>query len=302
MKVVGIGGGHGLAVSLRAARLYADDIAAVVTVADDGGSSGRLVRELGVPPPGDIRNCLVALAGNEELARLYQHRFQTGELTGHPLGNLLIAALTEMTGDFVTAISEAGKLLESSGRVYPATTALVDMRALVNGEVVRGQVAVGQTDGPIQAVYLEPADPPAAAEAIAAIREADQIVLGPGSLYTSLIATLLVPGLRRALCDAAGKRILVANNRVQKGETSGLDVTAHIEAVLAHTASQALDAVVVQVPVLDPDGLPFDATAVAALGVELYAGDVSAADGAHDPEALATALKTLGTERQSGHG
>ncbi|MGH2826029.1 MAG: gluconeogenesis factor YvcK family protein [Actinomycetota bacterium] len=298
MRVVGIGGGHGLAVSLRAARLYATDIAAVVTVADDGGSSGRLVRELGVPPPGDIRNCLIALARDEHMASLYQHRFESGELTGHPLGNLLIAALTEMTGDFATAIKEAGRLLKSDGRVYPSTSERVDLHAIVNGDVVRGQVAVQQSEAPIQAVYLEPSGPLACDEAVDAIRAADQVILGPGSLFTSLIATLLVPGIRTALSETMGKRILVANNRLQKGETSGLDVTAHIEAVLAHTGADALDAVVVQAPLLEPDGVRFDRCAVEDLGIEVFEDDVSTDDGAHDPDALAKAFQTLGSERK----
>ena len=298
MKVVGIGGGHGLAESLRAARLYADDITAVVTVADDGGSSGRLVRELGVPPPGDIRNCLIALAGNEAMAGLYQHRFESGELTGHPLGNLLIAALTEMTGDFASAIHEAGNLLECDGRVYPATSALVDLRAIVNGDVVRGQVAVAETEGPIQAVYLNPHDPPACEEAVDAICSADQVILGPGSLFTSLIATLLVPGIRQALKDTPGKRILVANNRIQKGETSGLDGTAHVESVLAHIGADTLDAVVVQAPVLEPDGVLFDRRAIENLGIEVHEGHVSTEEGVHDPAALAEAFRALGSERR----
>jgi uncharacterized cofD-like protein len=298
MRVVGIGGGHGLAASLRAARLYADDIAAVVTVADDGGSSGRLVRELGVPPPGDIRNCLIALARNEDLAALYQHRFESGELTGHPLGNLLIAGLTEMRGDFAAAIREAGRLLECDGTVYPATSDLVDLRALVNGDVVRGQVAVAQTEGPIQAVYLKPEDPEACPGAVDAVHAADQIILGPGSLFTSLIATLLVPGIRQALLEAKGKRILVANNRVQKGETSGLDGTAHIESVLAHGGPNTLDAVVVQVPVLETDGVKFDRQAIESLGIEVFEEDMSTEVGAHDPAALARAFRALGTTRR----
>lgn len=298
MKVVGIGGGHGLAVSLRAARLYATDIAAVVTVADDGGSSGRLVRELGVPPPGDIRNCLISLAQDHDMADLYQHRFESGELTGHPLGNLLIAALTEMTGDFATAIKEAGRLLKADGRVYPSTSERVDLHAFVNGEVVRGQVAVQQSEAPIQAVYLEPSDPLACDEAVEAICAADQVILGPGSLFTSLIATLLVPGIRTAVKETKGKRILVANNRLQKGETSGLDVTAHIEAVLAHTGASALDAVVVQAPLLTPDGVDFDRTAVEDLGIEVFEDDVSTDDGVHDPDALAKAFQSLGIERK----
>ena len=303
MKVVGIGGGHGLAVSLRAARLYTDDIAAVVTVADDGGSSGRLVRELGIPPPGDVRNCLIALADNEAMAALYHHRFESGELTGHPLGNLLIAALTEMTGDFESAIQEAGRLLDCVGRVYPATSELVDLRAIVNGDVVRGQVAVAETEGPIQAVYLKPDNPPASEGAVDAICSADQVILGPGSLFTSLIATLLVPGIRQALKETEGKRILVANNRIQKGETSGLDGTAHVESVLAHIGADTLDAIVVQSPVLEPDGVPFDTGALAKLSIEVHEGDVSTEAAAHDPNALAEAFQALGSlrVRSTGH-
>jgi uncharacterized cofD-like protein len=199
---VGIGGGHGLAASLRAGRLYAREIAAVVTVADDGGSSGRLTRELGIPPPGDIRNCLVALAEESEMTRLFQHRFDSGALTGHTAGNLIIAALTEMTGDFAAAVETAGEILGAGGRVFPATTALVQMGARVEGGEISGQVAVAQTPTPIQAVYLEPPDPPAHPGAVEAIRGADQVVLGPGSLFTSLIATLLSP----AYAPLSGRR------------------------------------------------------------------------------------------------
>ena len=301
MRVTGIGGGHGLAATLKAARSYADGISAVVTVADDGGSSGRLTRELGVPPPGDIRNCLVALADESELTQVYQHRFGSGALTGHTLGNLLIAALTEMTGDFAAAVARAGELVGAHGQVHPATTELVDMRALVNGDVVRGQVAVAQAEGPIQAVYLKPPHPAAHPEAVEAIRAADQVVLGPGSLFTSLIATLLVPGIRRALRDTSAKRILVANTRAQKGETSGLDVTAHVRAVLAHTGPRCIDAVVVQCPVLPDDGVPYDRAEIEALGVEICETDVASAEGAHDSDRLATALAALGTDRMKLH-
>lgn len=294
MKVTGIGGGHGLAATLRAARLFADEVSAVVTVADDGGSSGRITRELGIPPPGDLRNCLVALAGNAELAELYQHRFESGALTGHTLGNLLIAALTEMTGDFGEAVRRAGTLLLSEGRVLPATTELVDMRALVGGGVVRGQVAVAQTSAPIQAVYLEPPDPAAYPPAVEAIRGADLIVLGPGSLFTSLIATLLVPGIRDALRTIKAPRVLVANARIQKGETSGLDLSAHVEAVLAHVGHDCLDAVVVQSPVLATDGVPFERGAVEALGLTVIEADVAVESGNHDPRRLAGVLSTLG--------
>jgi uncharacterized cofD-like protein len=293
LKVVGLGGGHGLAATLRAARLYADDISAVVTVADDGGSSGMLTRELGVPPPGDIRNCLVALASNEELARLFQHRFDSGALTGHTVGNLVIAALTEMTGDFAEAVDRAGELLGATGRVLPSTTALVTLFARVNGGEVKGQVAVAQTKAPIQAVYLGPADPPVCPAAVDAILGADQVVLGPGSLFTSLIATLLVPGIRKALQETTARRIFVCNTRMQKGETEKLDAASHVQALLAHAGAFCVDTVVVQAPQIPHDGVEVDLQALDFLGVEVIAADIASADGAHDPHALAEVLGGL---------
>lgn len=293
MRVVGIGGGHGLAASLRAARLYADDVSAVVTVADDGGSSGRLTRELGILPPGDIRNCLVALSDNAELSELWQHRFTSGALTGHTVGNLVIAALTERTGDFAAAVEAAGRLLSARGHVYPATTEKVALRARVEGGVVKGQVAVAQTRAPIQAVYLKPANPSAHRPAVEAIRAADQIVLGPGSLFTSLIATLLVPGIRDALADTDARRVFVCNSRMQKGETEGLSATAHVEALLAHVGPFTVDAVVVQSPVAAEDGVVADSEALHLLNLEVVEADVAGADGGHVPERLAAVLSRL---------
>ena len=293
MKVVGIGGGHGLAATLRAARLYADEIAAVVTVADDGGSSGRLTRELGVPPPGDIRNCLVALSNRPDLAALFQHRFATGALTGHTVGNLMIAAMTEMNGDFAAAVHAAGRALEVVGSVHPATTSLVGLMARVEGGEVKGQVAVAQSKSPIQAVYLDPPDPPADPAAVAAIMGADQVVMGPGSLFTSLIATLLVPGVRKALQDTAAKRIFICNTRMQKGETEGLVAADLVQALLAHAGAFSVDSVVVQVPEVPADGVLVDRGALEFLNVEVVEADVADADGIHDPAALAGVLQGL---------
>jgi uncharacterized cofD-like protein len=290
VRVTGIGGGHGLAATLKAARVYATDVAAVVTIADDGGSSGRLTRELGIPPPGDIRNCLVALARDESLAAVYQHRFRSGALTGHTVGNLLIASLTEMTGDFAAAVKEAGRLLKTEGHVHPATTELVQLAAQVEGGVVEGQVAVAQTSHPIQAVFLEPPEPKADPDAVAAILEADQIVLGPGSLFTSLIATLLVPGIRKALNETSAHRVFVCNARMQKGETQGLDASAHVEALFAHAGPFSLDAVVVQDPVLAEDGVRVDLKVLEDLGVPVVSADLLDATGAHDPERLRPVL------------
>ncbi|MDQ3983120.1 MAG: uridine diphosphate-N-acetylglucosamine-binding protein YvcK [Actinomycetota bacterium] len=291
MKVTGIGGGHGLAATLMAARHYAEDISAVVTVADDGGSSGKLTRELGIPPPGDIRNCLVALAGDGDRADLYQHRFQQGALTGHTVGNLIVAALTEMTGDFAEAVAAAGRMLGCEGRVYPATSEMVTLMAQVRGGVVRGQVAVAQTKDPIQALFLEPRAPRADPGAVSAILAADQVVLGPGSLFTSLIATILVPGVRKALRETSAQRVFVCNARMQKGETEGLDAAAHVESLLAHAGADAVDVVVVQAPVLPVDGV--DTASLAGAGIRVVEASVASESGAHDPELLARVLTSL---------
>jgi uncharacterized cofD-like protein len=294
VRVAGIGGGHGLAVTLAAARLYADGVSAVVTVADDGGSSGRLTRELGIPPPGDIRNCLAALAPGSELAEVFGHRFTDGALAGHTVGNLVIAALTERYGDFGEAVARSARLVGARGAVWPCTTELVSLRARVSGGVVEGQVAVAQADERIEAVYLEPADPGAHPGAVDAILAADQVVLGPGSLYTSLLATLLVPGVTKALMETRARRVFVCNTRQQQRETSGLDAAAHVQALLAHAGPEALDSVVVQRPELAPDGVRVDAAGLTALGVEVVEADVAAPDGAHDPVRLAEVLARLG--------
>jgi uncharacterized cofD-like protein len=293
VKVVGIGGGHGLAITLTAARAFADEVAAVVTVADDGGSSGRLTRELGIPPPGDIRNCLVALARDSELAELYQHRFESGALTGHTVGNLLIAALTEMSGNFAEAVAEAGRLLRCAGRVYPSTTELVELGAHVIGGQIQGQVAVGATRSRIQAVYLTPGRPEAHPAAVDAILGADLVVLGPGSLFTSLIATVLVPGIRKAVHDTRARRVFVCNTRMQKGETEGLGAAAHVEALLAHAGAFAADAVVVQSPAVEPDGVEVDRQALSFSGIEVVEVDAADASGGHDPERLAAVMRRL---------
>ncbi|HVM34724.1 MAG TPA: uridine diphosphate-N-acetylglucosamine-binding protein YvcK [Actinomycetota bacterium] len=291
-RVVGIGGGHGLATTLRAARLYADDIAAVVTVADDGGSSGRLTRDLGIPPPGDIRRCLCALASKEDVAALYEHRFGSGDLTGHPAGNLIIAALAEMTGDFGYAVRRAGSLLGAVGSVYPATSALVGLHARVDGGVVAGQVAVAQSPAPIRAVYLDPVDPPAHPDAVAAILAADQIVLGPGSLFTSLIATVLVPGIRDALQQTKARRIFVFNTRRQKGETEHLDAAAHVHAVLDHAGEAAVDVVLFQDPEIPEEGMRLDLSSLPP-HLEIVGARVASSDGTHEPALLADALRRL---------
>lgn len=293
MRVTGIGGGHGLAASLKAARSYASEVRAVVTVADDGGSSGRLTRELGIPPPGDIRNCLVALAENSEMAELFQFRFGAGALTGHTVGNLVIAALAEKSGDFGEAVEQARRLLRCSGKVFPATTALVALRAVVEGDIVRGQVAVAQVTNRIQALFLEPDDASAHPGAVEAILDGDQLVMGPGSLFTSVIATLLLPDLKEAVNRTKATRIFVCNSRMQKGETQGYDGVAHIEALTAHLGTPCVDVAIVQEPRVQPDGVYIDADAFRALGIEVVEADVVDQDGSHDPSRLAQVLSVL---------
>lgn len=289
-KVVALGGGHGLAVTLRAVRRYAREITAIVTVADDGGSSGRLRRDLGVPAPGDLRKSLVALADAEgPWPAAFEHRFASGELAGHALGNLVIVGLAESLGDLSLALDEAGRLLGAAGRVVPATIDAVTLKADIGGEAVVGQVAVESVarGAAVNHVGIVPADAPATPDALAAISEATQIVLAPGSLYTSVLAVLCVPEIRTAVAEAPGRVVHVGNLRADH-ETAGLDGTGQVRALLEH-------GVRIDVLLHDPrHGLVVSETAVRDLGVEPVAADIAAPDGnAHDPERLATALAAL---------
>jgi uncharacterized cofD-like protein len=288
--VVALGGGHGLSVALGAARRYAGSLTAVVSVADDGGSSGRLRRDLGVPAPGDLRKCLVALAGGDSVWKdAFEHRFEVGDLGGHALGNLLIVGLAEtLGGDFTGALEEAGRLLDAVGRVLPATTDPVVLKADVEGEPVEGQVAVSSSHGRIRKVGLVPEDAAASPTAVAAIELADQVVLAPGSLYTSLLPVLCVRELGEAVSAARGRVVHVGNLRAQAPETTGLDATDHLRAVLEHGAR--VDTFLYQAG----GALVADAAAIRSWGVEPVAADVAAPGShAHDPERLATALREL---------
>ena len=282
-KVVALGGGHGLATSLRAVRRYAGEVTAIVSVADDGGSSGRLREALGIAAPGDLRRCLVALAGDEHSrwARAFEHRFEAGELEGHALGNLVIAGLAGSEGDFRAALDECERLLGTVGRVLPATTTPVVLKAEAASGPVEGQVRVAASDR-ISAVSLVPPDPEPPPEAVEAIAGADQVVVGPGSLFTSVLAVLVVPGLRRALTETKARTVYVCNLRPQPPETSDFDGAAHVEALHAHGFTP-------DVVVCDPAWLaPGD---MAAPRVERSVGR---ADGiAHDPVRLAEALREL---------
>ena len=283
-RVVALGGGHGLAATLQAVRRYADDICAIVSVADDGGSSGRLRAAFGIPPPGDIRRCLVALAGSESLwTRAFEHRFDAGELEGHAFGNLVIAGLADATGDFSAALEEAGRLLGAVGRVVPATVEPVVLKAVVRGatDAVQGQVAVGNASR-IVGVSLVPADPRPPPAALEALADADQVVIGPGSLFTSVLAAVAVPALRDALAATRARKVYVCNLREQHPETTGYDVAAHVRALSAH----GLD---VDVVLYDPGALPVGLLMVPGIEVPLARPDGLA----HDPVPLAAALSDL---------
>ncbi|MEP7273638.1 MAG: gluconeogenesis factor YvcK family protein, partial [Acidobacteriota bacterium] len=245
IKWVAIGGGTGLATLLRGLRPHLGEVAltAIVTVTDDGHSSGRLREEFGVLPPGDIRNCLVALSDpNLVMTRLFAHRFPgEGELGGHSLGNLLILGLTQLTPDLLSATDEARALLGIDARVLPATLDPVDLVGLVGDREVRGQVAIKARKEPIRRLSIAPDDARALDQAVHAILEADVITLGPGSLYTSVIANLLIDGIRQALTDARGMKVYICNVMSEADETESLTATDHITELLSYAGDLKLD-------------------------------------------------------------
>jgi len=241
-----LGGGHGLATTITAVRCYAAGLKAVVSVADDGGSSGRLRRIAGIPAPGDLRRCLVAMAAEgSPWATAFEYRFPAGDLEGHALGNLIIAGLANVTGDFHRALEMASDLVGAVGQVLPATSVPVDLRAEAAGEEVIGQVNVSEAGG-IRSVSVVPYDAPVSDEVIEAIEGADQVVIGPGSLYTSVLAVAAVPDIRAALARRRAGRVYVCNLRPQPPETSGLDAAGHLRAVLDHGVD--VDVVVLSEP------------------------------------------------------
>ena len=243
-NIVAIGGGTGLSTLLSGLKRYSSHITAVVTVADDGGSSGVLRRELGVLPPGDIRNCLAALSTEEPLlTRLFQYRFSAGAgLEGHSFGNLFLSALTAITGNLETAITASSRVLAVQGQVVPATNVDVRLWAeLENGQRIEGESNIGHAPSPIVRLGCVPSRPPALPRALEAIANADLIVLGPGSLYTSLLPNLLVPELVSAIHRSRAPRLYICNLMTQPGETDGLDVRGHLRAIEAQLASLGLN-------------------------------------------------------------
>jgi len=248
-RIVAIGGGTGLSTLLRGLKEYSANITAIVTVADDGGSSGRLRREIGVLPPGDIRNCLAALADEEKLVtELFQYRFQAGDgLTGHSFGNLFLTAMSEVTGDLEQAIAASSQVLAVRGQVFPATLSDVRLWAkLADGRRIEGESRITAAEGTIVEIGCTPANPPALPKALQAIHEADYIIIGPGSLYTSVIPNLLVPEIREAIAQRQVPRIYVCNIMTQPGETQGYSVADHIQAIDAVCQEPLFNAVLVQ--------------------------------------------------------
>jgi uncharacterized cofD-like protein len=295
---VALGGGHGLAKALESLRRLDVEPTAIVTTADDGGSSGRLRRDLDIIAPGDLRMALLALARNADLAALLGHRFGSGELEGHALGNLVLVALAERAEDsFVAALEVAGELLDCVGRVLPTTTVPVQLRARVDGREVDGQVRVMTTRGRIERVWVEPDDAPACEESLHAIEEADVAVLGPGSLFTSVVASVALPEIAAALSRKDLRVIYIANITTQPGETTALDAGAHVDALLGHVPGLVLDAVLLHDgPVGDGPGAPLG-TDLEHPGVRrVLRGDLLARDAqgrpawGHDPARLSALL------------
>jgi uncharacterized cofD-like protein len=309
LRVVAFGGGHGLAASLSALRRVTNDVTAIVTVADDGGSSGRLRQEFGVLPPGDLRMALAALCGDDEWgttwARVVQHRFGgDGDLAGHSLGNLLIAGLWDLIGDPVAALDWVGRLLRVSGRVLPMAAVPLDIVARVEGLdpadpaavlTVHGQAAVAVTPGRVRSISLLPPDPPAVPEAVAAVHEADWVVFGPGSWFTSVLPHLLVPSLRSALTDTRARKLVALNLVPQPGETEGFSPHRHLEVLADHAPSLTFDVVLADAAAAA--GAEQDLRKAAELlRASLTLADVAAADGTrHDPVRLAAAYRRVFT-------
>ena len=307
VKVVALGGGHGLAASLAALRRVSTHLTAVVTVADNGGSSGRLREEFGVLPPGDLRQALAALCGDDDWGRTWasvlQHRFASdGELDQHALGNLLIVALWELLGDHVEGLDWVARLLAAQGRVLPMAAVPLDIVAEVAGlddgdphtvHQVVGQVEVATTRGQVVDVALQPPAPQACDQVIHAIDEAEVVVLGPGSWYTSIIPHLLVPELAQALCLASATRIVTLNLAAQPGETTGFSAARHLDVLHQHAPGLRVDYVLA-----DSSATVEEVAltrAAGRLGAEVRFADLAAADGStrHDPQALARSYASL---------
>ena len=304
-RIVAIGGGTGLSTLLRGLKGYSANITAVVAVADDGGSSGQLRQQLGIIPPGDIRNCIAALADAEPLmTQLMQYRFPAGSgLDHHAFGNLFIAAMTAVTGDFEEAVRESNRVLAVRGQVLPATSVPLNLSArLVSGRTLHGQVGIAAAEEPIERVSIEPADVRANGEALERILEAEMIVLGPGSLFSSVLPNLLISDVRDAIAASPGMKAYVCNVATQPGETQSMTASAHLEALFAHVGEDLIDYVILNrnTDARRPEGwraepVEVDVRRLEELPVVIVEEDVIDPHNAHrhDPAKLAAALMRL---------
>jgi uncharacterized cofD-like protein len=318
-----MGGGTGLSTLLRGLRRHVSvpglasaepsqiaDLSAIVTVTDDGGSSGRLRKDFNMLPPGDLRNCMVALSEEEDLlVQLFSHRFRGGNgLGGHNFGNLFLVALTEVTGDFAHAIQLASKILATRGQIYPATTTNATVIARMDdGSIVRGETNITASRRRIEELMLDPADAPAMPETLAAIERADLITVGPGSLYTSLITNLLVQGIPAALASARGTRVYICNLMTQANESLGLTAADHIERIYEHTRAPIFDYAIVNTAPFSPQTLkryaeenaaPIEADIdrIEALGVRCIVGEFASEENVvrHNANRVTAQLLALG--------
>ena len=324
--MVAIGGGTGLSTLLRGLRhhvafpdwptavpCHISDLAAVVTVTDDGGSSGRLREEFNMLPPGDLRNCMIALSAEEDLlSKLFAYRFKTGrELGGHSFGNLFVAALTDITGDFAHAIKLASKILATRGHIYPATTTNATVVArMEDGSIVRGETNITASRQRIAELMIDPPNAAAIPETLVAIERADLITVGPGSLYTSLITNLLVQGIPTALAQAQGVRVYISNLMTQANESLGLTASEHIQRIYEHTHAPIFDYAIVNTAPFSPETLAryaaenaapiiADVERIEKLGVRCILGDFASEENVvrHAASRVTAALLALGHSR-----
>lgn len=309
-KIVIIGGGTGLPVLLRGLKKYPLDLTAIVTVADDGGSSGRLRDEMDIPPPGDVRNVLAALSDVEPLVEeMFQYRFQTSkELSGHSLGNLILAAMTSITGNFVHAIQEMSRVLNVNGRVLPAAGESVVLHAeMEDGALVSGESKIPYSGKRIKRVFLTPETARPVQETIQAIQQADMIIIGPGSLYTSILPNLLIPQIAHEVCQAKAKKVYMCNLMTQAGETLDYTASDHVKALYAHMNCAFIDTIIVNNEYIPEETLDryseelakpvqFDLPNLYDLGLDVVQGEImSLMNGVirHDTKEVARILYSL---------
>lgn len=300
-RVAAIGGGHGLSTVLQAALRYAGRVDAIVSVSDDGGSSGRLAPHLDIPPPGDIRKCLLALTPDESIwKQIFDYRFEEADVAGHSLGNLILAALSDIEGSFEAALVRAEGLLKASGSVVPASAGHLRLVAETSDGAIGGQVNISRHRGRIDSVAVEPASAAATPRAIVVIEAADQVVLGPGSLITSTVAAMRVPGITEAINRSGAHLIYIANLVTQDGETLGMDAADHVDTLLRLTGVRPPGTIVCNESAIDIspplEPVSFDAEILATYGADLTTADLvddTSRWPGHDPQKLGDVLRTV---------